>query len=132
MQKASSEMLQFQLNDRTPDDQLVHEKWMTSLEAFYWAATMHLNICDLEITEDLVADGIGEVWNAVEIEQAIYNKSVNDRTLGQDNWRPLVAKLNPASGQIMEKLRELTLIAQSQLNLNLEQERISLEIDKGK
>ncbi|WP_306515185.1 hypothetical protein [Corynebacterium sp.] len=130
MQKTSNDMLQFQLNDRTQDDQLVHEKWMTSLEGFYWSATMHLNLCDLEITEELVADCIGEVWKAVEEEKAIYDKAVEARALGQYGWRPLVANLNPANGSIMVKLRELTQVAQVQLNLNLESERILSGIDK--
>lgn len=130
MQNASSEILQFQLNDRTQDDQLVHEKWMTMLERFYWSATMHLNICDLEITEELVADCVGEVWKAVKEEKETYNEVVEARNLGQHGWRPLVASLNPAIGPIMVKLRELTQVAQAQLNLNLEQERF-LEINKN-
>ncbi|MDN8620318.1 hypothetical protein Q0N36_06965 [Corynebacterium kefirresidentii] len=131
MQNTSSEMLQFQLNDTTPDDQLVHEKWMTLLERFYWSATMHLNICDLEITEELVADCVGEVWKAVEEEKENYDKAVQARILGQDGWRQLITKLQPANGPIMVKLRELTQVAQALLNLNLEQEGIFLEIDKN-
>lgn len=111
MRRTSTEILESQLNE-TADKGAIFEKWCIALETFYWTATTYLNACDLEITEPMVADEIENVWKVVEAEQKSLSTVENlARTGALADAYEAASRINPATGEIMVRLRSLTEIA---------------------
>ena len=111
MRRTGTEILEYQLTE-TADKGAILEKWCIALETFYWTATTYLNACDLEITEPMVADEIENVWKAVEVEHTSLSTVANLASTGAlaDAWQA-ARRINPATGEIMVRLRTLTEVA---------------------
>lgn len=123
MRRTGTEILEYQLTD-TADKGAILEKWCIAQETFYWTATTYLNACDLEITEPMVADEIENVWKAVEVERTSLSTVENLARTGAlaDAWQA-ASRINPATGEIMVRLRSLTEIALNTLHDDYERDK---------
>lgn len=97
---------------KVPLDTVLVE-YAIALDRFYSQAAVHLNQCDLEVTQPHVSKQIAKVWACIKHDQE--ELCGNGEVLTSEVCLAAAKDLKPLSAQTLKELRELTIVARLSL-----------------